>query len=189
MIVKVITLPGATNRQDWISNNVSIPFSFHWAIDGHKYKLSHKLVNPPTVATFLTHTNLWLQLRDLNSDKFLILEDDIKIENNFQILDEKIKTLPEDWDIAFVGWYNTNYFGKPRPINDDWVFVERFWGLHAYIVKKSSINKIYNSIVNIDTHIDVQLSRLITSNLIKGYFLKSPVINQSGNFPSQIKEQ
>lgn len=187
MIIKVITLPKAKARQKWIIDNLKADFSFFWAIDGKKFDLKHPLLNSEAVSTFLSHITLMQQLKNSTDDRFLILEDDVEQVGDLNSLEEKLKTLPSDWDIAFIGWYNANFFGKPKPITGDWVFVSGFWGMHAYVVRKESIDKIYSSLVSIDTHIDVQLSRVISNGRLKAYFLRTPIFKQSGTFPSQIK--
>lgn len=65
---------------------------------------------------------------------------------------------------------------------------DSFWGTHAYLIKKTSIIKIYNLLLNMDTHIDIQISRLIKSEKIKGYFIIDPLINQE-SFESQIPKR
>lgn len=186
MKVKVITLPNSTERQNYIKQTLDFPFSFFFALDGSKFKLKHGMINSQAVSTFLSHVSLMLQLLNDEDDIFLILEDDILAKQSYDTILEKIQTLPEDWDIALLGWYDVDSFSKKIEINSDWVKVNKFWGLHAYLIKKEKIEKIYNSLLAIDGHIDLQLSRLITEKKINGYFVKNPIFHQNGNFKSQI---
>jgi GR25 family glycosyltransferase involved in LPS biosynthesis len=183
----VISLPRAKDRQNWIMNNLKIDFSFFWAIDGKKFDLKHQLLNSEAISTFISHITLMQQLKNYSEDYFLILEDDVELVGDVDSIDMKIKTLPEDWDIAFIGWYNSNFLEKPKNVNDDWVFFREFWGMHAYVVRKESIDKIYSLLVSVDTHIDVQLSRVISRGKLNAYFLKNPIFKQNGTFKSQIK--
>jgi len=180
----VISLLRAEERQNWVKSHLDFTFDFFWAVDGKKFRLSHPVLNPEAVSTFITHTTLWLQLKNLSDDNFLILEDDVEMIGDYSNIEQKLETIPENWDIAFVGWYNTNFFGRPTQVNKDWVFIPKFWGMHSYIIRKSSIDKIYKSLVNIDNHIDIQLSRLILEGRIKAYFLKEPIFKQGSQFPS-----
>lgn len=183
---KVISLPMASERQAWIKNNLPFIFSFFWAIDGKKFTLSHPTINSQAVATFLTHVSVINYVKDEPEEIFLILEDDSEFTGTSESIEEIISTLPNDWDMAFLGWYKSDFLEKPQIINDDWVKVSRFWGMHAYLVRKKSITKIYRSIHNIDNHIDIQLSSVFSRGSLNGYFIKNPIFKQSGKFPSQI---
>ena len=67
-----------------------------------------------------------------------------------------------------------------QDINEDWMVMDSFWGFQGYVIKKSSILKIYSTLLNIDTHVDVQIGRQIKSRKINGYFLKESLITQGG---------
>jgi GR25 family glycosyltransferase involved in LPS biosynthesis len=184
----IISLDKATERREYLKSKLDgiLDYSFFWAIDGQKFRLKHDLINAPAIATFLTHVTLWLEIRNKPNQNYLILEDDIDLVGDISKLESKISTLPDNWDIALFGWYHTRTFGKKRVVNDDWVTVPKFWGMHSYIINKDSITKIYNNLINMDNHIDIQLARLIGIGKINGYFLKEPMFVQSGKFPSQI---
>jgi len=184
----IISLDKATERREYLKSKLDgiLDYSFFWAIDGQKFRLKHDLINAPAIATFLTHVTLWLEIRNKPNQNYLILEDDIDLVGDISKLESKISTLPDNWDIALFGWYHTHTFGRKRVVNDDWVTVPKFWGLHSYIVNKDSITKIYNNLINMDNHIDIQLARLIGIGKINGYFLKEPMFVQSGKFTSQI---
>lgn len=184
---KVISLPRASERQNWIKKTLPFDFSFFWAIDGKKFTLAHPIINSQAVATFLTHVSLINHVKDEPGESFLILEDDSEFAGDLESIGEKISTLPDDWDMAFLGWYKSDFLETPKRVNEDWVKVSRFWGMHAYLVKKRSIAKIYQAIHNIDTHIDVQLSGVFSRGGLNGYFLKEPLFKQSDKFTSQIK--
>jgi GR25 family glycosyltransferase involved in LPS biosynthesis len=188
MKIKVLTLPKAEQRQKHIKENIKLPYEFFWAIDGLKFRFKHSILNTPAVCTFLSHTNLILQSLNDDSDLCLILEDDVIFSANLDLINEKIQTLPEDWDIAFFGWYPVKFPNKTIEINDDWFIVNEFWGMHAYLIRKEKIMKLYDTILNIDSHIDIQISRYISQKKLNGYFLKKPYFNQCGKFESQIKD-
>jgi GR25 family glycosyltransferase involved in LPS biosynthesis len=159
---------------------------FFNAIDGRKFKLNHAILTPEAVACFLSHTTLYLQLLNREDEFFFIVEDDAKLLKPLDEIEEKMKSLPEDWDIAFFGWFSDAYSTRSKvDVNEDWMVMDSFWGFQGYIIKKSSILKIYNSLLNIDTHVDVQIGRQIKNRKINGYFLKIPLILQGG-FATQI---
>lgn len=187
MKIKVLTLPKAEQRQRYIKENIKLPYEFFWAIDGSKFRFKHSILNTPAVCTFLSHTNLMLQSLNDEDDLCLVLEDDVSFNGSLDLINEKIQTLPEDWDIAFFGWYAVQFPMKKIDINNDWFIVDKFWGMHAYLIKKDKIMKLYNTILNIDSHIDIQISKYISQKKLNGYFLKVPLFHQSGKFESQIK--
>ena len=162
---------------------------FFNAIDGRKFKLNHPLLTPEAIACFLSHTTLYLQLLNREEEYFFIVEDDAKPLVTLDILEDKMKTLPEDWDMAFFGWFSDPFTTKTKKeINNDWMVVDSFWGFQGYVIKKSSILKIYSTLLNIDTHVDVQIGRQIKNKRINGYFLKESLIAQGG-FETQIPKK
>ena len=184
----VISLLGAEERKLHIQKYFDEYEVFH-AINGKKFRLKHGLLTPEAISCFLSHTTLWLQLINRQEDFFLILEDDANPKTSLKEIEIKLETLPQDWDMAFIGW-NHDIITKKTivDVNVDWITTGSFWGFHAYLINKSSITKIYNSLLNMDTHIDIQIGRLIKSGNIKGYFLKEPLINQE-NLESQIPKR
>lgn len=184
----VISLLGAEERKLHIQKYFPEYEVFH-AINGKKFRLKHGILTPEAVSCFLSHTTLWLQLINRQEEFFLILEDDATPKTSLKEIEIKLETLPQNWDVAFIGWNHDIMTKKTiSEVNDDWITTESFWGFHAYLIKKSSITTIYNSLLNMDTHIDIQIGRLIKGGNIKGYFLKESLINQE-NLESQIPKR
>lgn len=187
----VISLIQQEDRRAHIQNIFPVCEFFN-AIDGKKFKLNHAILTPEAVACFLSHTTLYLQLLNKDEEYFFIFEDDVKPLTTLDKIEEKLETLPKDWDIAFLGWFSDSFSIKnKRDINEDWMVIDSFWGFQSYVIKKSSILKIYSTLLNIDTHIDLQIGRQIKSRKINGYFLKQPLISQGGfetSIPKKIKK-
>ena len=188
MVPIVINLIENSKRRDYILSLFPNSVRFFNGVNGKKFRLKHAILTPEAVSCFLSHTTLWLQLLEESTpdDMFLIMEDDVKPLKSFTEIQEKIKNLPEDWDIALLGWFSEkNEISNMNIINEDWIGLNSFWGMQAYLIKKSSILKIYQSLINMDDHIDIQLARLIRYRSINGYFLKESAFSQE-SFESQI---
>jgi GR25 family glycosyltransferase involved in LPS biosynthesis len=95
----------------------------------------------------------------------LILEDDIDIDENFDIeIDECLKALPNDWDIFYLGWCDSKYL-KRDPVNS---YINRLSGqingTHAWIINPSIKDK-FLTIFPLTYQIDTAI--YLNSNMIK----------------------
>ena len=134
------------------------------------------------IGCYLSHVNLLKHLDTLNTppnEGHLILEDDIKIDDDFvKTWNKSFNTVPETWDMIFVGLLGNkvknvlNGIGKP-----EWIT-----GTHAYVVKHSSIPRILNSLKGFNEPIDEVYGRNLEG--LKIYALNPPKIHQSG--PSEM---
>jgi GR25 family glycosyltransferase involved in LPS biosynthesis len=121
-----------------------------------------------------TESHLQLLKRGLESDsKYLgILEDDVVFSVDKKEIEEWLEQLPYDWDIALVG---TNENVRSSPINSKTMKVTRFWGTHAFIVRKESISKIirtydlYTNVKKIACIADWWYSWAIQENNLNAY--------------------
>ena len=131
------------------------------------------------IGCYLSHTNLLKHLNTLQVNPtlgHLILEDDIKIDDDFlSFWNTSYKTIPPLWDIVFVGLlgntieFTKNGIGIPRNIT----------GAHAYIVKHSSIPKILEYTKIMSEPIDEVYSRNCKNLNI--YALNPSKIHQNGS--------
>lgn len=193
MLPIVVNLIENSERRAYIQALFPNNVRFFNGVNGKKFRLKHAILTPEAVSCFLSHTTLWLQLleEDSSDEYFLIMEDDVKPLKGFPEIQEDIRNLPEDWDIAFLGWFsekNEISNANINSINKDWIVLNSFWGMQSYLIKKSSILKIYQRIINMDDHIDIQLARLIKNKSINGYFLKESAFSQE-SFESQIPKR
>jgi GR25 family glycosyltransferase involved in LPS biosynthesis len=61
-------------------------------------------------ACTFTHIEIYKKIREQKLSNVLILEDDnLMLTENLDYLVECHKNLPDDWDLFFIGLYNTNY--------------------------------------------------------------------------------
>ena len=91
--------------------------------------------------------------------------------------------IPDDWDILMCGIYCLDCDKFPG-----YSKVRKFWGTHAYVIKKESARKMYNELNKlISRQIDGDMEFLIKRNKIKVYALNPEIAIQSGNFGTDIQ--
>ena len=72
-------------------------------------------------------------------------------------------------------------------INSEYINVQRFWGLHGYVVKKESAAKLVNLLEKlISKQIDADISLQIKYNKLKVYSI-NPIIVAQHNMGSDIQ--
>ena len=141
-----------------------------------------KNFNPPnhqygSICCLLAHTNLYKHIqKNYENGTFLIFEDDCKILPNFnQKLDKYIKTLPKNWEMAWLGYNNI----KGKKINEDWYkptqgfFVGYNSQHHSYLINYECIPKILKILFPINNRF-VNKDMIFRKNFNKfnAYFLK-----------------
>ena len=100
---------------------------------------------------------------DNSFNNVLIFEDDIKIIDDIQ----KIKCVPCDWDMIYLGGLCTNYMYN---YSDDWIR-GIIWCNHAYIVNSN----IYDVIINDGwDYMDGTSDHFFTSNIHNKYYCYMP---------------
>ena len=108
------------------------------AIDGKKLKIidTEKKINNSEIGCFMSHYQILKKIVNSEGDKFLILEDDIVFNNNFNdnfFLYEK--QLPDDWDMVYMSGNNTKPMIK---ITDNVYKTNGTLALHSYFIKKKT---------------------------------------------------
>uniref|UniRef100_A0A6C0J8I2 Glycosyl transferase family 25 domain-containing protein n=1 Tax=viral metagenome TaxID=1070528 RepID=A0A6C0J8I2_9ZZZZ len=130
-----------------------------------------------SIGCLLAHTNLYKKIKnDYTSGHFLILEDDCKILPNFnEKLQKYIKTLPPDWDMAWLGYNNI----KGIKINEDWYkpkqgfFSDYNSQHHCYLLNYKGIDKVLDILFPINKSF-INKDMIFRKNFDKfnAYFLK-----------------
>lgn len=146
-----------------------------------------------------------------DSEKFLILEDDIILHEKFNTkLETILDNVPKDFDILYLGYFlsnfNDNYtpfiqfchlvlgcFSKKQKKINDHIFVPKCpLATHGYMVTKRGAQKLLNMIneKKIYYHIDVMLKNyFLECGNIKVYASNPILIRQRSFIPSNIIEQ
>jgi GR25 family glycosyltransferase involved in LPS biosynthesis len=144
-------------------------------------------------AIFMSHYNLIGDLakryknNQLESDYSLILEDDFKIvvddfDNKVLQLLETVTNMNTEYDMIYLG---NMYNNRGTHIKDN-IYTVRpvLITAEAYIIKNSSLQKIYNSIDIINEAIDWKLHYLIKEGKFKALVIHPTLIVQNQDLPS-----
>ena len=131
------------------------------------------------IGVALSHYYIWKKLsQDPNLNTILILEDDaINIHSQFtNIVNEKMKLLPDDWDIFLLGFWLHRGDINQKPYNNEIYKVKEFVLLHSYIINKKGANKLLKYLP-IDMPVDSWISK--HSNKINIY--RHNIIKENNN--------
>jgi len=149
-----------------------------------------------SIGCLMAHTNLYKHIKqNYKEGNFLIFEDDCKILPNFnEKLNKYIKTLPLDWDMAWLGYNNI----KGSKINEDWYkpvqgfFREYNSQHHCYLLNYKFIDKVLEILFPIKNNF-INKDMIFRKNFDKfnAYFLKErlsiqdieefPISERTGN--------
>lgn len=148
--VVVINLDKRVDRLENITeqlNDLGITFERFSAIDGTGKN--------PILAGKDSHVEVWKQ--NLGK-KVLILEDDAYFVEGFQErFDEIIQTLPEDWDVFYLGALIDKMTGKVIKVNNDWYRQIVSTGTQAYCLHPDMMQYFIDRIEIYDGYVDVGL--------------------------------
>lgn len=109
------------------------------------------------VGCALSHYLLWNLLKYLPEEEFFILEDDCMFCEDFVNKFKNIySSLPTDWEMAYVGWIKYGYDIIPIHISEG-LSIRIPSATHAYIIKKSALPILINSLHPINSPIDLQI--------------------------------
>lgn len=108
----------------------------------------------------LSHINLWTKIKNSKDNIILILEDDAIIPDKFWINYQKyMAELPKNWDMVLFGGSRlkghsyTKHLIKPKKT------IYGNWGTFAYIIKKSTANKLLKTCSSLYDTIDHHLNK------------------------------
>jgi glycosyl transferase family 25 len=145
---------------------------------------THYELSIGAVGCYLSHLHIYKKI--MNSDKQygLIFEDDVSFDSDFlSKLTHALTVIPDDWDLLMCGIFcldceTLQHYSKVR----------KFWGAHAYVIKKESARKLYNELNKlISRQIDGDMEYLNKTNKIKIYALNPVIAIQEGQFGTDIQ--
>jgi GR25 family glycosyltransferase involved in LPS biosynthesis len=153
-------------------------------IDRTKTRKHHYDVTRGAVGCYLSHLDIYKKIAASNKKYGLIFEDDVMIATDFyKRMLYGLNTVPNNWDIYLLG-----LICLKCNINNDYIDVNRFWGTHAYLVKKNTAAKLVSYLSKlINKQIDADLSLLIKQNKIKVYSINPIIVVQHNEFESDIQ--
>lgn len=140
---------------------------------------SKELNIKPYAAGTQSHTAVWHKYLDTRGP-ILVLEDDALFCENFnEKFAEVMQTLPEDWDIFYLGALLDRYTGKTIPVNEHWVKQVVSTGTQAYCINPKNVQKFYDIIKYKEWFIDVELR--VLAEEYNAYIAQPNLVTQ---FPS-----
>ena len=140
--------------------------------------------NEGQLGCFLSHFQLWKYIIKSNLDMAIILEDDVKIYNNFnKIIDTVYENLPVKFDYVHLFIHpdkqNIQYLeGK----DGDIIPAEDNFGTVAYIISLRGAKRLVKltELLKIQAPVDRQINFYIEHNFIKAFMIKKPFLLTQG---------
>lgn len=167
--VVVINLDKRTDRLEKITkqlDDLGITFERFSAIDGTGKN--------PMLANRDSHLQVW---RDNLGKKVLVLEDDAYFVEDFQErFDQVIQTLPENWDVFYLGALLDKMTGKVIKVNNDWYRQIVSTGTQAYSVHPDIMQYCIDRLEIYDGYIDVGL-RILAEDM-NAYITQPNLVTQ-----------
>lgn len=191
MEIKILNLKTETKRREYMESQLSgTSFSFFEAlspkdINEKLFENKPELLSREAVATFESHRKIIGSCKDV---PLLVLEDDSTPRDNNYLnhIDELLKT-KHHWDIMVIGYFPHHEDFSEKVICDTFVKLNRFIGMHGYIINPLSVNKILDKLGEPITHVDYRIAELIANDDIIGIFSKKIIFRQNNwDFKTQI---
>lgn len=168
------------------AEKAGIEFEFVYGMFGHKLGLVTKSPNSletsnenifmtnGQIGCALSHLMLWKMLLILPEDEFFIVEDDAEFVDGFKEKFQAIYAkLPLNWELAYVGWIP---YGKDIPpiMIDEGISIRKPSATHAYLVKKSTLEKLISSVCPIYSPIDLTILHKLLPTI--NYYVFDPTL-------------
>jgi len=187
---------------------IFLNYSIFDAVDGSKLtkeeinnylsiKARYTLKNPSTydeiravgeIGCYLSHYKIWEDIILNDYKNCIIFEDDAFAEENDITIMNYINTIPNDYDIAYLGWW-TRYSYEYNKKNNNWLFTDKLTdninninnknnkfmilGTYSYILSNSGAKKLITKALPIDIQVDIFISMYNDVNIeFKRYLSK-----------------
>ncbi len=172
--VIVINLDRRTDRMEKLApqlEKLDIQYKRFSAVDGKKLDID------PVVAGLRSHLQV---MKQIAGQRVLILEDDALFVDDFNEKFEKVmQTLPEDWDIFYLGALVPKDVGLVRMVNRHWGIQVLTTGSQAYCINPSRLEYFINKLEDYNSYIDIGLKDFAKD--LKAYITQPNLVVQ---FPS-----
>lgn len=155
------------------------------SIEKTGFRTKHYQLTRGAIGCYLSHLNLYKTISEGDKPYGLVFEDDIIISNNiFANLNKALANIPNDWDMLLLGCYCISCDRYEKYYD-----LDRFFLLHAYIIKKEAAARIYEELnaKKIVQQIDSELSDMINVGKLKVYCLRNMIAKQGGKFRTTIQ--
>lgn len=142
------------------------------------YRTKHYQLSRGGVGCYLSHQGVYKKIAEQDTPYALIFEDDVDIDP--QLLAKSnvaMKLVPDDWDIVLL-----SCFCIKCDRYDVYSQVERFYLLHAYMIRKEAAAKMFKLLEEkpVEQQIDWEISSMITRHKFKVYCLRDSMARQKG---------
>jgi GR25 family glycosyltransferase involved in LPS biosynthesis len=172
--VIVINLDRRTDRMEKLApqlEKLDIQYERFSAVDGKQLGID------PIVAGLQSHLQI---MKQIAGQRVLILEDDAQFVEDFNEKFEKVmQTLPEDWDIFYLGALVPKEVGLVRMVNRHWGIQVLTTGSQAYCINPSRLEYFINKLEDYNSYIDIGLRDFAKD--LKAYITQPNLVVQ---FPS-----
>jgi GR25 family glycosyltransferase involved in LPS biosynthesis len=172
--VIVINLDRRTDRMEKLDpqlKELGIQYKRFSAVDGKKLDID------PIVAGLRSHLQV---MKQIAGQRVLILEDDAQFVEDFNEKFEKVmQTLPEDWDIFYLGALVPKDVGLIRMVNRHWGIQVLTTGSQAYCINPSKLEYFISKLEDYNSYIDIGLRDFAKD--LKAYIAQPNLVTQ---FPS-----
>lgn len=164
-------------------DKLGISVEWYDAIDSSLMSLtSSNNLKPGMVGCYLSHYFILQHCLMNGYERILILEDDIQlITGGNSLLAHALPKLPTDWQFVYLGCTIIEAERhRTKTVNDYWCVPGGSWGTQAYMINgKDAIRKIYNSLKQIHTQIDLALSyKILPESGLKYYSITPACLRQ-----------
>jgi GR25 family glycosyltransferase involved in LPS biosynthesis len=106
-----------------------------------------------------SHLRLIEKINNYDSNLFIVFEDDVEVCDDFILkLNNVIDTLPNDWELLFLGGWNV---GEKIKYNESVDLAKKVYCMHAYMFKKETAIKLLNKFKQREYKVDVLLAELL----------------------------
>ena len=172
--VIVINLDRRNDRMEKLApqlEKLDIQYKRFSAVDGKKLDID------PIVAGLRSHLQV---MKQIAGQRVLILEDDAHFVEDFNEKFEKVmQTLPEDWDIFYLGALVPKDVGLIRMVNRHWGIQVLTTGSQAYCINPSRLEYFISKLEDYNSYIDIGLRDFAKD--LKAYITQPNLVTQ---FPS-----
>tara|TARA_B100001029_G_C15022341_1_gene431375 strand:- start:572 stop:1273 length:702 start_codon:yes stop_codon:yes gene_type:complete len=194
------------DKEELTEENISNFYDNNEKIHNEKIKLWGKRskdyykLTSPEISVSIKHLEALKKIENNEYEFGIILEDDVIPEyKNFKLEIENLIKSYKKWDVLFVGEgmgksYRNSKIGIRRLIPFKKIFKMEHPAtncLEAYIIKKSSVNKILEDLIPINLVIDWELAHQFFIKNLNIYWSKKILFNQGSKnniYKSELRE-
>ena len=147
-----------------------------------KYKNHSDIRTKGGIGCYLSHYNIWVDVIKNNYKNVLVFEDDIYCDYDYDKILSYINNVPQDYDIAFLGYVFLTLNKEKCEINNYWNLTNslRLMGTQSYLLSNSGAIKLSKKALPIEMQVDSYINYICNVNPnIKRYISKKNLFLQN----------